>query len=165
MTINNQNIVRSVGEYLESKTNYNTVKNIHSLQKESEYNLLLKNLTDDEKFRLVSEKIDKENNIELRFHENTPIAKPLESQNIFNETKKVAVQKERKKFSTFNYRNEEHQKIIESKNEKGFYIIIDGMIFQPQQDHKELSFMQKRINEIYNIKYTRDPGTLVNVVA
>jgi len=39
------------------------------------------------------------------------------------------------------------------------------MIFQPATKNEELSYIQKRINKVYHINYTKDPGTLVNVIA
>lgn len=165
MTINNQNIILPIGEYLDAKINSFSIKNINEIKKEIDYNTFLKNLSDDKKFAIVTEKADEDlkNHNELRFQEYTPVARPLESSTIFNETKKV--KRTRKNFYRHYYSEEETQKSVESKNEKGFYIIIDGMIFQPEKKNEELSYIQKRINKIYHLNYARDPGTLVNVIA
>ncbi|MEG8946171.1 hypothetical protein [Rosettibacter firmus] len=166
MTINNQYIIQPVGEYLEAKINSASIKHIHEVKKESEYNSLLKNFSDDKKFTVVTENLDKEKHLnELRFQENTPVAQLLETKNIFNETKKVSSKKEKKQFSSFNFSKEEFKKAEESKNEKGFYIIIDGMLIQPDNYQKNLSYMERRINKAYRINIPRDPGTLINVIA
>lgn len=167
MNINTSNIIRQIAEHFDSKANTLNIRNIYEIKKEADYNSLLRNLTSDKKFTIISEKNDDNNNHhnELRFQENTPIARPLESSNIFNETRKVANKKPRKNFYNFYNQEEKTQFIQESNNEKGFYIIIDGMIFQPESNKKELSYIQKRINKVYNIKFAKDPGTLVNVIA
>jgi len=168
MTINTSNTINPIYEFINSKIDSNSVKNISELKKEFDYETFLKYTSNEKKNLIVSEKADdnpNQNRSDVRFHENTPIARPLESSTIFNETKKVFNKRTRRNFTSYNYSEEAPQNTVESKNEKGFYIIIDGMIFQPATKNEELSYIQKRINKVYHINYTKDPGTLVNVIA
>lgn len=168
MTINTANTINPLYEFINSKIDLNSVKNISEQKKELDYKTFLKFTSNEKKNLFVSEKADdnlNQNKSDLRFHENTPIARPLESSTIFNETKKVLNKRTRRNFTSYNYSEETPQKTIESKNEKGFYIIIDGTVFLPAEKNEDLSYIQKRINKVYHINYTKDPGTLVNVIA
>ncbi|MCX7798567.1 MAG: hypothetical protein N2249_08080 [Melioribacter sp.] len=167
MNINTQNIIRQIIQHFDSKINTLSIKNIHEAQKEQDYYSFIKNLSADKKFTIISEKTDDKNSHkdELRFQTNTPIAQSLESSKFFNETKRVTNKSNKKYSNSFNYQEEESIEVKESNNEKGFYIIIDGVFYQPGNGVKELSYIQKRINKIYNIKFAKDPGTLVNVIA
>lgn len=166
MTINTAN---PIYEFINSKIDLNSVKNISELKKELDYETFLKYTSIEKKNLIVSEKADdnpNQNKSDVRFHENVPIARPLESSIIYNETQKVNKKKLSRYYSFSNFEEEKTEAAQESINEKGFYIIIDGRILQSYKNSEDkLSYMQKRINKIYHINKFRDPGTLVNALA
>ncbi len=167
MNISTQNIVvKHLNEQFDLKINPLSIKNINEIRKEQDYNSFLKNLSLDKKFKIISEENENKNSKQndIRFQEGVPVANTIESSKIFNETRKVFNKKSRQ-YNFKQYYEVEPEKIFESKNEKGFYIIIDGMLIEPDSRKEELSYIQKRINKIYNIKKAKDPGTLVNVIA
>ena len=127
-------------------------------------------LSKDQKQTVVSEKLDSQNVDQpagIRFQENTPVAKLLESLKSFNEARKILADQNYQSDKGNPVNSQIADETIYEDSPVGYYIVIDDKPKQKQQKLLKGRFdlIKEKITKTYNLGFRKETGTLVNLTA
>ncbi len=128
-----------------------------------------KKTSTDQKSTIVSEKVNDQASFfpyGFKLQANVPLSKPEKAEKTYNSSKKkqTVEVKDEETGEVLDSELVEEEKVKEDPKGKGFYM-NPGSSNSGQQQSKSMSeLFQEKINHIYNIGFTREPGTLVNLV-
>jgi hypothetical protein len=128
-----------------------------------------KEISNEQRSTVVSEKINEQTNFvtyNYRLQSNTPLTKSSKSERNYNDSKKK---------QTVEVEDQETGELLESElvveekfkedpRGKGFYVNVGSSSSEKKQTKSMSELFQEKINQIYNIGFTRESGTLVNLV-
>lgn len=157
--------IHPLHEYVNSKLDANNIRTISQLQKDAQYETFQKYISAEEAGKKISEKSEDKKSEELRFRENSPIARPLEGAQIFNNTVKVNKKKLERYFSFNRDSQYESEVVSETKENFDYYIVSDKDFNFTSDSKKPLTYLQRIVRKAYRAGYVKDPGALVNLSA
>jgi hypothetical protein len=127
-------------------------------------------LSREQKNSIVSEKlagshVDSPN--DLRFQENTPVAKLLDIIKNFNETARVETPQFTKSAYVSDAQFTELSQVIAQETPIGYYVVVDDHTKTSKQKTLKGRFdlVKERIAKTYNLGYRKNNGALVNITA
>lgn len=164
MNISANITIHPLHEYVNTKLDLNNIRTISQLQKDAQYDSFHKYLIPEEVSKTITENSDERKSEELRFRENSPIARPLEGTQVFNNTVKINKKKLERYFS-FNKGYQSEEEVRETKENFEFYIVTNDKLEFNSNTQKPLTYLERIIKKTYRAGYVKDPGTLVNLSA
>jgi hypothetical protein len=128
-----------------------------------------KDTSTEQKSTVVSEKINEQTpfvSYNFRIQPGVPLSKSAKSERTYNDSRKQ---------QTIEVEDQETGELLESElivedkpNEdrrgKEFYVNLGNSIIIKKQTKSLSELFQEKINSIYNVGFTREPGTLVNLM-
>jgi hypothetical protein len=165
------NALYSSSPYTEQVNSFLTTNNLrffNELARQQNKEKFLENSSQDLKNTIVSEKIDKTiSNYNLQLQTNTPLAKLFDSTKLFNETYKNLrreISRDESENSWLDSDTEETD-FTQSMLGKGFYIITGNQETIYTKSTSQNNFWKEKIRKTYQTGFTREPGTLLDVIA
>lgn len=164
MRIEGLNITLPIINNLSSKYDANNIKSISELKKELDYKSFLKYIPQSQREVIASEKSENQvdYNTNIKYLNNVPLNQISSSNKLYNEPAKTFRKKFLDKYSYYNNLSNSELQEFESKNEKGYYIVINFPKNQQQQTNE--NYWSNKINKAYKSDYYKKPGVLVNLV-
>ena len=128
------------------------------------------NLSREQKNSIVSEKLNDgtyNSQNDLRFQENTPVARLLDVIKNFNETSKVRTPELNNTANISDAQFSEVDQMVAEESPVGYYVVIDD---HTKASKKKLlkgrfDLVKERIAKTYNLGYRKNNGSLVNLTA
>ena len=125
--------------------------------------------SDQQKSTIVSEKPENQPSFyayNFRLQSNVPLSKPQRPEKSYNDSKKkqtVEVE-DQETGEILDSELVEEEKVNNDLKGKGYYMNAGSSDSGEKRSKSMAELFQEKINHIYNIGFTREPGTLVNLV-
>ena len=156
-------------EQIKFAAKLNKFNDLEQQDQSASYKTVDKKTSDQQKSTIVSEKPGDQTSFyayNFRLQSNVPISKPEKAEKPHsNSKKKQTVEVEDQETGELlDSELVEDEKIKKDPKGKGFYMNAGSSDSWEKQSKSMAELFQEKINHIYNIGFTREPGTLVNLV-